>query len=95
MSTVTRTRTHVFVDLSDPYLTCDHCRAWVPRWHDPQRCGCGELGWQNQPCGHQAGATTVCPSWGPVDGCQCIVHLGVTVVKHAVPPDAVAEGKLL
>lgn len=69
--TRTHTRTHVVVGFADPHLICDRCKRPVPAWHDPDRCGCGERGWQNQPCGHQAGVTSTCPSWGPVDGCRC------------------------
>lgn len=68
---VTHTRTHVYVTFANPYLTCDECGVGVPRWHNPQQCGCDQDGWENMPCGHQAGATSVCASWGPVDGCQC------------------------
>ena len=69
--TRTVTRVHVLIEFADPYLRCDYCRAWVDRWHDPGRCGCDQGGWQNDPCGHQAGVTSACPSWGPVDGCTC------------------------
>lgn len=76
MLTVTHTRTHVFVEFANPFLACDTCGQRVPKWHDPDRCGCGEEGWENRPCGHQAGVTSVCPSWGPVDGCLCAEILG-------------------
>ena len=81
---VTHTRTHVYITFADPYLTCDRCHAWVESWHDDTRCGCDSTFW-NAPCGcERAGVTTVCPSWGPVDGCQCMEHLGR--VEHAEPP---------
>lgn len=83
MMTVTHTRTHVHIEFADPYLTCDRCKAWVTGWHNPNRCGCDETGWQNLPCGHQSGATSACPSWSPVDGCRCRQHLGY--VPHGEP----------
>jgi len=76
MTCTTHTRTHVHVTFADPYLTCDQCGEWVDAWHDPQQCGCDDSGWQLLPCGHQAGTTSVCPSWGPVDGCRCQEQLG-------------------
>lgn len=79
----THTRTHVHITFADPYLTCDRCRAPVIGYHDPQRCGC-DGGWQNVPCEHQAGVTTVCPSWGPVAGCECQQQLGH--VPHGPAP---------
>lgn len=82
--TGTHTRTHVFVDLANPYLTCDTCGKWVTGWHDPQQCGCDDTGWLNTPCGHQAGITTVCPSWDPVDGCVCASGGGLA--SHGQPP---------
>lgn len=81
----THTRTHVFVAFANPYLACDECKQPVRSWHDPDKCGCDQEGFQNRPCGHQAGATSACPSWGPVDGCQCREHFG-----H-VPHGPVAE----
>lgn len=81
--THTVTRTHVHITFANPYLACDQCKALVTAWHDDDRCGC-EAGFWNEPCGHQAGATSVCPSWGPVDGCSCLAHLGH--VPHAEPP---------
>lgn len=68
--TTTHTRTHVFITFANPYLKCDECGASVIRWHDDDQCGCAAGSW-NEPCHHKAGVTSVCPSWGPVDGCQC------------------------
>lgn len=76
----THTRTHVYVTFANPFLVCDLCRQPVPRWHNNDKCGCGEEFW-NEPCGDTAGVTSVCPSWSPVDGCQCREHLGR--VDHA------------
>lgn len=72
------TRTHVYVALANPFLVCDECKQSVPRWHDPFVCGPGcEAPVSNQPCGHvNAGASSTCPSWSPVDGCRCQGHLG-------------------
>ncbi len=89
MPTRTYVRTHVFVTFANPYLTCDKCEQPARSWHDPDQCGCGESGFQNQPCEHQAGVTSTCPSWGPVDGCQCLQHLGH--VSHG-PAPAGGEG---
>lgn len=80
----TYTRTHVYVQFADPYLVCDGCGEQVTRWHDDERCGCGET-WWNEPCGcRRAGVDSTCPSWGPVDGCRCLAQLGH--VPHAEPP---------
>jgi hypothetical protein len=66
---MTAVRTHVYVTFADPYLRCDDCGERVVRYHDPARCGC-DGGAHNVPCGH-LGVTSLCPSWGPVDGCRC------------------------
>jgi hypothetical protein len=80
---MTYTRTHVYTDLANPYLVCQLCRQPVPRWHNNNACGCDAPCW-NEPCTHNAGITSVCPSWSPVDGCLCQEHLGA--VDHAQPP---------
>lgn len=51
---------------ANPYLACEECGARVT--HRP--------GNHNQPCGHRASFESVCPSWGPVDGCRCVRLLG-------------------
>lgn len=66
-------RTHVLITFADPFLICDQCHQPVPRWHNDERCGC-EGGFWNEPCGHRAGVTGTCPSWGPVDGCRCPIR---------------------
>jgi len=68
--THTFTRTHVSVEFANPHLRCDHCQVFVESWHDNDQCGCDAVCW-NVPCGHQSGVTSLCPSWGPVDGCTC------------------------
>lgn len=82
---MTHTRTHVFVTWFNPYHLCDLCGRWVTGWHDIARCGCADGFNAVMPCGHDANAVDVCPSWGPVDGCRCVEQLGR--VDHAVPPD--------
>jgi hypothetical protein len=72
---MTHTRTHVYVEFANLYLDCEQCHQQAKSWHDPQRCGCDEKHW-NMPCGHIAGALSVCPSWGPVDGCTCVALFG-------------------
>ena len=81
--TTTHTRTHTTITFANPYLRCDQCGTWVTGWHNPDRCGCGEDGWQNKPCEHQAGATSACWSWSPVDGCSCAPMGGI---EHEIPP---------
>jgi hypothetical protein len=82
----THTRTHTEIRFANPYLICDQCRRPVPAWHDPDKCGCNPeaFGFWNEPCGHRAGTASVCPSWGPVDGCQCAEVLGS--VEHTPAP---------
>jgi hypothetical protein len=75
MTVRTHTRTHVTISFADPYLRCDQCHQPVPAWHDNTKCGCDASFW-NEPCEHKAGATSVCPSWSPVDGCTCATVLG-------------------
>lgn len=73
--------TYTRITFANPHLVCDLCRQPVPAWHNPDACGCdGTV--RNLPCKHTAGATSVCPSWSPVGGCQCEEHLGT--VSH--PP---------
>lgn len=69
---VVHVRSHVLVGFANPYLVCDECRGKVLYWHDDVRCGkeCDES-FFNYPCGHKAGITSTCFSWGPVDGCTC------------------------
>lgn len=87
---MTHTRTHVYVGFANPFLTCDDCGQPVHSWHDNQECGLGcGLPAINRPCNHAAGVTSVCPSWGPVDGCQCLEHLGH--VPHAAVPSVPQE----
>lgn len=66
----THTRTHVSISFANPFLACDLCGQTATAWHDPAKCGCEGHAY-NLPCEHRAGVTSVCPSWGPVDGCRC------------------------
>ena len=95
--TATHTRTHVYVKFANPFLVCDTCRDPVWGFHDPTKCGETPEGWffgrdWNMPCEHRAGVTSVCPSWGPVDGCRCLAHLGYVPHKplpvEEATPDA-------
>lgn len=55
---------------ANPYNACDACGARTT--HGSTADG----RFRNQPCGHAASFSSLCPSWGPVDGCMCIEHLG-------------------
>lgn len=76
----THTSTYVVIEFADPYKVCIACGAWVdgvrqwPGTFNPS---------ENEPCGH-VGYDSVCPSWGPVDGCRCESLLGS--VDHALRP---------
>lgn len=88
----THTRTHTEIRFANPHLVCTDCRRPVPAWHNPDACGCDPevFGpFWNVPCGHRAGITSVCPSWSPVDGCQCAEVLGT--VDHAPAPEGGAR----
>jgi hypothetical protein len=73
MSTTTHTRVHTHIGFADPWLRCDDCGRQVRGWHHRDHCGCDRPGWQNLPCGHQAGATSVCLTWSAVRGCTCLI----------------------
>jgi len=73
--TVTHTRTHIVITPANPFLACTVCGKRAESFHD-DRCGCGEMRPMNLPCGDVGGYDDLCPSWGPVDGCQCLSHLG-------------------
>lgn len=64
---------------ANPFIACTSCGVRVYWWTI-------ESG--NDPCGHSRRDTvdpwqSVCPSWSPVDGCQCQEHLGH--VGHGTP----------
>jgi hypothetical protein len=73
--TVTHTRTHLVITPANPFLACATCGKRAEAFHDDE-CGCGETGRVNMPCFHRGDYSDLCPSWGPVDGCQCLAHLG-------------------
>lgn len=73
---MTTTHTHVTSEFANPYLVCDTCGKEVEGFIEEgkQPIGCTHQG-QLVPCGH-LGVTSVCPSWGPVDGCTCLRVFG-------------------
>jgi hypothetical protein len=50
---------------ANPFNVCDRCKRRVS-WG-----GTVTGVFRNLPCGHAAGFHSVCPSWSPVDGCNC------------------------
>lgn len=80
MATLTRTHTRTYnaIRFADPYKMCDYCGAWITGVLDAP----GPI--ILVPCGHRANYTDQCPSWGPVDGCACVEHLGHK--PHGEPP---------
>lgn len=81
--TRTRVRVHTTITFANPHLICDLCGKPVPAWHDNDKCSCDGESWL-EPCGHNAEAVSVCPSWSPVDGCTCLAIL--SGVDHAPAP---------
>ncbi|MFM9703636.1 hypothetical protein [Streptomyces galilaeus] len=80
---MTHTRVHTYITFANPHLVCEQCRQPATRWHDRHKCGCDTRSWID-PCGHNAEAVSVCPSWSPLDGCLCQEFLGR--VDHAPAP---------
>jgi len=78
MATHTYTRTSNSTGFADPYKQCLKCGGWVT----------GVLDSPGPPivlpCNHEGTYRDLCPSWGPVDGCQCLEQFGS--VNHPVPP---------
>lgn len=72
----TFTRTYDAIDFADPYKTCDQCGEWITGVLDSPHP-------INLPCEHRASYTDRCPSWGPVDGCQCVEQLGHKLHEEA------------
>lgn len=83
--TVTRTRTHLTITPANPFLACEGCGKRAEAFHD-RECGCDVAGPMNLPCCCIAGYRDLCPSWDPVDGCQCQQHL----VGHVPHPSVLA-----
>lgn len=70
---MTSTHTHTVVSFADPHLVCGWCAATVAGYrHAPGHDDDG----LNVPCGHRAAVESTCPSWDPVNGCECRTHLG-------------------
>lgn len=79
VGTHTYTRVHEKTVFANPYLRCDECGGSVPAWHNNTTCGC-HAGFWSEPCKHNAGLTSECPSWSPVNGCSCPAG------THPLPP---------
>lgn len=84
--THTYTKTHNAITYADPYKQCCQCGGWITGALDKP----GPL--MLVPCEHESDYRDVCPSWGPVDGCRCIEHLGKR--EHGTPP-TVENGQVL
>lgn len=71
---------HGWVVFANPYLRCSACGQPVRRWHDDQQCGTPTdpcpVDWYLAPCGHRTDAKSACPTWEPINGCQCLALLG-------------------
>ena len=83
----THTTTYTVIEFADPFKMCERCDGWVTGvavFPDEFRAS------ENLPCRH-AGYRSVCPSWSPVDGCQCVEHLGH--VAHLAPPAVLDKGE--
>lgn len=65
---MTFTRTHTVTTFANPHLNCDECGIQVHAMRTDTNA--------NVPCGH-LGVTSICPSWGPVDGCACAEPCGL------------------
>ena len=81
----THTRTHLVITPLNPFLACVVCGKRIEAFHDDQ-CGCDLNGTLvNFPCCHDRDYDDLCPSWGPVDGCQCLAHLGYVPHPAVLP----------
>lgn len=85
----THTHTNTTVIYANPYLRCDECGGVALGYTVTPHPGM-DGDHANWPCGHHAAITSDCPSWSPVNGCQCIEHLGHREHELAVA-DRVAE----
>jgi hypothetical protein len=72
-----RTHTHTMTPLANPHIQCAECGEQVTSFHCAETCGCTGSSW-NWPCRHDADTHNTCPTWSPVDGCQCIPNGGET-----------------
>jgi len=66
-----REKSHVLVGFANPFLVCTTCKELVRYWHDPTRCKCGKEAY-NHPCKHSFSIMSICPTWSPVYGCDCM-----------------------
>jgi hypothetical protein len=74
----THTVTGEEVTFADPFKICCECGGWVTGYIEfPDSAGLPSL---NAPCEHEADYRSICPSWGPVDGCKCLAG------EHPAPP---------
>ena len=67
----TYVKTFTSTEFANPFLVCNQCGGRVTSWAQDSDAP-GML----FPCEHYAGCHSVCPSWGPVDGCECQKFLG-------------------
>lgn len=71
--TSTHTHTHTVVRFANPYIRCNQCGRRVEGYIvAPEH----EVDWANYPCEHFADHASICLSWSPADGCNCLEHLG-------------------
>ncbi len=62
------------IRFANPFLICHWCGREVTGVTSDGR---------NVPCDHIEGTVSMCPSWGPVDGCICSQTLGRVPHKGA------------
>jgi hypothetical protein len=65
---------------ANPYLACCRCGKQVTHCEGPPP--------SNMPCGHHADYRSLCPSWGPVEGCVCN---SMGLPGHGLPLAAAGE----
>jgi hypothetical protein len=75
----------MIVRFADPYKVCRTCGQWITGVDESGP----RTGW-TVPCHHSGSYDDVCPSWSPVDGCQCVQRYGER--DHAVPPGPFPPG---
>ena len=68
---------HVVIKHENPYLVCGHCFNYIDGYiaHYGQVPRCVHQG-LNSPCRHTSGYVSLCRTWSPVDGCQCMKTYG-------------------
>lgn len=78
------------VQFADPYKKCRECKGWV----DGAKTGPGPL--IVIPCEHTSDYEDLCPSWSPVDGCNCAEYNAThpeNPIRHEMRPPA-DDGKV-